>query len=293
MFAAFALAVTQSQLPDPMNLPIGMAGVVTVSPGEIVSTATSSKSSVDGIVKAAQGKRFVFLGESHNNALHHKLQADVIEGLAQAGRRVIVGFEMFTRPVQGALNPWTLGWWDEATFIARSEWKTQWGFDFGLYQPIFAVTKQYRLPMVALNVPRDWVRSVGKKGFDGLSPEQKAALPSDLYLGNTQHKSVFEALIGPHPASGLGNMYSAQVLWDEGMADSAIKYLIEKGSSEKTVFVVIAGSGHVMYGQGINYRIKRRTGMDGVTVVMGESKGPAKVARGVADFVYITEEVGP
>ena len=78
-------------------------------------------------------------------------------------------------------------------------------------------------------------------------------------------------------------MYAAQVLWDEGMADTAIKL---RGEAE--VFVVLAGSGHVMYGQGINYRIASRGQGTGVIVVMTQSSEPIQSSRGVGDFVFVT-----
>jgi uncharacterized iron-regulated protein len=186
-----------------------------------------------------------------------------------------------------------MGWWDEATFIERSDWKKQWGFDYALYKPIFDVVKENKLPMVAMNVPRDWVRTVGKSGYDGLTQEQKQELPSNLFLGNTSHKQVFDALMGGHPMTGpqADNIYSAQVLWDEGMADTAIKYLEKRGATPRTVFVVVAGSGHVMYGQGINYRIGRRTGQRGITMVMIDGAEPREVSKGLADYVYMAPPV--
>ena len=84
------------------------------------------------------------------------------------------------------------------------------------------------------------------------------------------------------------HIYSAQVLWDEGMADTALKYLGAHKPNSRTVFVVIAGSGHVMYGQGINYRIAKRKGGDGITVVMAESDEPMSVSNGLADFVMVS-----
>jgi uncharacterized iron-regulated protein len=148
------------------------------------------------------------------------------------------------------------------------------------------------LPMVALNVPRDWVRQVGRKGLSGLTTEQRLQLPNEIFLGNQAHKIVFNGLMGGHPMTGPqgDNIYAAQVLWDEGMADTAVKWM-ERFGDDKTVFVVIAGAGHIMYNQGINYRIDRRKKGRGITVVMGQATGPLQVARGLGDFVYVTREV--
>ncbi|KAA0234328.1 MAG: hypothetical protein EDM74_12720 [Armatimonadetes bacterium] len=283
-------AILTAQAVNPLQLPIGRPGILEVGLGEMRSTITGKLASPDDVAAAADGHRFVYLGESHDRARHHEMQAAIVEALVRRDRTVIVGFEMFTRPVQDELNPWTLGWLSEDEFIERSQWKTQWGFDYGLYRPIFEAVRRNRLPMVALNVPRDWVRAVGRGGPSALTPEQSSQVPP-LYLANSDHRSVFEALMGGHPVSGTQgeNIYAAQVLWDEGMADTALRYLDRFPKSASTVFVVIAGSGHVMYGQGINYRIDRRTGERGVTVMMAEGEGPTRVARGIGEFVYVSQ----
>lgn len=248
---------------------------------------------MDSLAAAADGKRFVYLGESHTAAEHHKMQAAVIEALVRRGREVVVGFEMFTRPMQDRLNPWTLGWWSEEDFVREADWKGQWGFDYALYKPIFETVRQNRLRMAALNVPRDWVRRVGRQGASGLTDSERQEVP-ELDRTNRAHRSVFDALMGGHPPTGTQgeNIYTAQVLWDTGMADSALKYLDSNPASSKTVMVVIAGSGHVMYGQGINYRIWKRTGEKGVTLVMAESESPIEVSRGLGDFVYVSRGKG-
>jgi uncharacterized iron-regulated protein len=265
---------------------------VKVAPGQVVATRNGKTVSLDDIAKAAANTRYVYVGESHDNPHHHQMQAEVIAALVRAGRNVVVGMEMFTRPNQVNLAPWTMGMWTEEQFIEGADWKKQWGFDFGIYRPIFTVVRDNKLPLIALNLPRDWVRAVGRGGYSALTPEQKAELPEDLYLGNKDHRAIFNSLMGGHPPSGTQgeNIYSAQVLWDEGMADTAIKYMAGRPSAN-TVMVVVAGSGHVMYGQGINWRVARRTGDKGVTVMAGEAAEPREVARGVGDFFYLSPEV--
>jgi uncharacterized iron-regulated protein len=283
----------QTQAPDPMRLPIGSKKEVRAELNQIVATSNGRVSTPEDIAKAADGKRYVFLGENHATKPHQQLQADVIKALLARGRRVVVGLEMYTRPKQDWLDQWSAGTLEEQEFLDKSEWKTQWGFAFDFYRPVFQVSKENKLPMVALNVPRDWVRQVGRKGLAGLTTEQKLQLPNEIFLGNKEHRSVFDALMGGHPPTGPqgDNIYSAQVLWDEGMADTAIKWM-DRFGHEKTVFVVIAGVGHVMYRQGINYRIERRTKQTGITVAMGQAKDASMVSTGIGDFVYITPETG-
>ena len=294
MFAAILLPVfatttfASAEDIDPMRLSIGKKGTIQAAVGSITDTSSGTAVTPDQIAARADGKRFVFLGENHATREHQQLEADVVTALQKRGRKVLVGLEMLTRPVQPALDRFIDGTTDEATFLVESDWKKQWGFDYAFYRPLLDAARSQKSTVVALNVPRDWVRSVGKGGLDALTPQQRSQLPSVIEVGAGRHRDVFEALMGGHPPSGADRMLAAQTLWDEGMADTAIKALGSAINDPNVVMVIVAGSGHVMYGQGINLRIARRTGHRGVNVVMGQAPSTASVSAGLADFVYMT-----
>lgn len=283
LFALLAIGLQA----DPYLLDIGKAGRVTVDIG-MTSTATGAQVGLNDVVKAALGKRFVLVGESHDQQAHHVTQANIINALVAAGRDVAVGFEMFTRDNQASLAPWTRGMWSRDEFIEKADWENQWGFDFSLYEPIFEVVQENNLPMLALNVPRDWVRQVGREGPSVLTPEQREWVP-DLYLHNERHRTVFDAMMAGHPLTGsqAENTYAAMVVWDEGMANSALDYM-DSRLSRRAVMVIVVGSGHMMYGQGINYRIGRRTGEECLNVICITSEGERPVSRGLAEFVFVS-----
>ena len=48
--------------------------------------------------------RYVVTGESHNNPDHHQLQLRILEALFGSGRRIAVGFEIFSTDEQPALT---------------------------------------------------------------------------------------------------------------------------------------------------------------------------------------------
>lgn len=286
--ALFVAAILQGE-PDPNRLPIGARGTTTVQPGQIVEVRTGRVVSTTDVALAAEGKPFVFLGENHATTDHQKMESAVIEALQAAKRKVVVGLEMFTRPKQDVLDEWSAGSLSEDAFLEKAEWKTQWGYPYHFYKPVFDSVLAHHLPLVGLNVPRDWVRKVGKQGYSGLPTSAKLQLPSELYLGNKDHRKVFDAMVGPHQGMGsMDNMYAAQVLWDEGMADTAIKYRGLSPNTPDSVFVVIAGSGHIMYNQGIPYRIARRRAGQGISLVMIVSDKPVEVSKGIGDFVFVS-----
>ena len=289
-FLLLGLAQAPTVDTSPYTLPIGTPGQTTVASGRITNLKTGMAATPDDIAKAADRKLFVFLGEEHATEPDQLMHSAIIQALVRRGRHVVVGLEMYQRPKQAVLDQWSSGQMAEDDFLKQSDWKGQWGYDFSYYRPIFDTIKQDKLPLVGLNVPRDWVHAVGKGGFDALSAEAKSQLPPDMSLDNADHKKVFDSLMGGHAMSA--NIYSAQVLWDEAMADTAMKYLAAHRPSSRTVFVVIAGSGHVMYGQGINYRIAKHHGGIGITVVMADSSEPLTVSNGIADFVMVMPNKG-
>ncbi|CAN5722626.1 hypothetical protein BH11ARM2_BH11ARM2_32910 [soil metagenome] len=279
MFFALLLAL---QAPDPLRLPIGRPGETQVRAGQAIDLRTGKAAAP--WAEASAGKLWVFLGEQHATAPHQRTEGEVVEALAQSGRKVAVGVEMLQRPVQPVLDRYINGEIDEATFLKDADWKGQWGFDFAFYRPLFEVCRRNKVPMVALNVPRAWVRAVGKGGLDALPEEGRKGLPWPIEVGAGQHRTVFEAMMGGHPAGGppIENMLAAQTIWDEGMADTAIRW---RATHPVDTFVVVAGSGHMLYGQGINLRVARRTGQRGLNVLMVEAKEPVTVANGAADVV--------
>jgi len=279
---------TPAPVVNPLQLAIGREGQTVAVPGRITNLSTGTGILPEDVAAACDGKRFLFLGEQHATTPHQMMQAAIIDACVRRGRRVVVGLEMFQRPKQNVLGAFPA--LAETEFLQRSEWDKQWGFDYSFYRPVFDVARKHHLPLVALNIPRDWVRTVGRGGMSALPPEAKAELPTDMVLDNAQHRQVFTSLIGGHQGTGgsIDNMYAAQVLWDEAMADTAVRFLRYPKPSANTLFVVIAGSGHVMYNQGINWRLQRRKAGDGPTVVMTESSEPITVSNGLADFVFVS-----
>jgi len=271
-----------------LDLPIGPSKHVVAGAGW-TSTASGSPSDPKQVAAAARGFQYVIFGESHDSKLHKDALATVIEALIADGRHVVLGLEMFTRPNQPNLAPWSRGMWSEETFIAKANWKAEWGFDYGIYKPVFDQVRTHGIPMVALNVPRDWVRQVGREGLGALPEAAKGQVPT-VTLDNQNHRLVFNALMGGHPPTGARgeNIYAAQCLWDVGMADTALKAMDGFGENPKRVMVILAGSGHALYGAGINARLKEQAGKECLTLIGISKEDSAKIRTSVGDFIYRT-----
>lgn len=277
--------------PTPYQLPIGSPALrqkqMRAMPGTLLDLRLGREVRFDQMIAALDAFSFIAVGEQHDDAQHHQFQADVVRALAKRPRPVTVGVEMFHRTNLAPLALWTLGRLSEEEFIEQSQWKTQWGFEYVLYKPIFDAVRELRLRMIGLNMPRDIVRKVGREGWNALSAEERMGVP-DLDLNQNDHKRLFESLMGGHPMGAAGaNIYAAQVLWDTGMADTALRYHEQQRLGRDAAFVILAGNGHVMYGQGITLRIAQRSTLPCATIVCLTANEPMVVSRTLADYLYV------
>ncbi|MBS1710829.1 MAG: ChaN family lipoprotein [Armatimonadetes bacterium] len=279
-------AAPAQDAPDAYNLPIGRGGTVMAQMG-FTDTRTGKAVTADDIAAACDGVQYLLVGESHATPSHHKTQADLMRALAKRGRHVSVGLEMFTRDHQLYINGLSYGTKTIEEFETASDWKTQWGHSYAAYRPVMEAIRDLHLPMVALNVPRAWVSQASKQGYDSFDEMQRKWVPM-LDLTNKDHEMVFDALLGGHPpAMGGVNIYAGQVTWDTGMAKTALDWR-RSWPGSKNIMVIMAGAGHVMYGQGIAYRMMQLEGAKSLCVVCVHDD-PRPVRRGLADYAFVGE----
>ena len=242
--------------------------------------------------------RLVLVGESHTDIDFHRTQLRVIEALQKTGRQVLIGLEMYPYTEQPYLDQWTQGLLTEEGFLQLSHWYKNWGYHWGYYRDIFLFARDHGLPMFAVNAPRDVVAAVRQKGFDSLTPEQAAHLPRQVDTSSDEHRALFRAFFGEDdPLHGgmtpeqVEGMFAAQTTWDAAMAHNALRALAEHGGPG-SVLVVLAGTGHVVYGLGIQRQAVSQgfTGRIATVVpvpVLDEDDAPvAAVQASYADFLW-------
>jgi uncharacterized iron-regulated protein len=247
----------------------------------------SRLSRLDDIVPALVRSRVVVVGESHDRYDHHLSQLAVIQALHERGLPLAVGMEFFQQPYQGALDDYVAGRIEERELLTRTEYYDRWRFDYRLYRPILRYARENGIPLVALNVPAELTSKVGKVGLQALSPDERATLPADIDRSDERYHERLRAVFSQHPGSEAGTFerwLDVQLVWDEGMAERAARYL---GENPGRTLVVLAGSGHVAYRSGIPNRIARRAGVP-VSVVLPVDAVPLDPAA--ADFLIASRE---
>ncbi|MGW8310789.1 MAG: ChaN family lipoprotein [Thiogranum sp.] len=242
-------------------------------------------SDLQGIIPELADKRVVFVGESHNRYDHHLNQLEIIRRLHEIHPRLAIGMEMFQQPFQSVLDDYVAGKLSEEELLRGTEYYQRWGFDFRLYAPILRYAREHQIPVVALNVPVELTRKVGREGLDALTEEERAQLPTDIDRSDSDYERRLREVFDQHPGNGrrFEHFLDVQLLWDEGMAERAAKYLAEHPDYR---MVVLAGSGHIAWGSGISGRLARRLPGDSATVLNGWE---GTLAPELADFLLLSE----
>ena len=210
----------------------------------------------------------ICIGEQHDNPHHHFAQLYVVQELAQraaaTGRELGLGMEMFQTPFQAQLDAFALGKIEQSELIEQSEYPERWGYPFAFYAPQIEHVVDRGGSLVALNAPRERVKRVAREGFQALSPREERLLGGyDLY--DEAHRAQFDALMKDHPhgAGSIDQLYAAQVLWDESMAQAASDWLGERQPARQ--LVILAGAAHC-HESAIPSRLERRLKADVVSV---------------------------
>jgi uncharacterized iron-regulated protein len=231
----------------------------------ITDTKTGEQITPDELVKRLAGTRLLLIGEEHTNADFHAVQLRVIDALAKSGRRVLIGLEMYPYTEQPFLDQWRDGLLTEDGFVRLSRWYDNWGYNWLYYRDIFLLARDRRLPMYAVNTPREVVAAVRKKGLANLTPEEAAHIPKEIDADNADHMTLFRTTFedeqGPVHGAGMPeemwkNMLAAQCTWDATMGYNAVQAL-ERVNDPKAIMVVLVGSGHVTYGLGIERQARK------------------------------------
>jgi uncharacterized iron-regulated protein len=227
--------------------------------GEIVHLPTGTLVSMAQMLDVAADSRIVYVGETHDNPASHRLELQVLQGLAERHPgRLALGMEMFTHSQQPVLDEWVAGALDEKSFLKKSRWFVNWDMDFAYYRDLLNFVRDHSIPLIALNADKKLVDVVQSKPPEQLSVDERAGLPQmdqdDPYL-----RAMATEILGvsSHAGMYLDGFLRAQILRDETMAESVAAYLKSPAGADKHL-LVLAGGNHVTHGVGIPRRAFRR-----------------------------------
>jgi len=226
--------------------PVVLDAITDARTGEILAP--------DELARRLAGTRLLFIGEEHTNSEFHRVQKRVIESLVASGRKVLIGLEMFPYTQQSVLDRWLRGKLGERQFLEH--WHQHWSYHWGYYQDIFEYAREHRLPLIAVNVPREVVKIARKEGFEAFDEKTRRHLPPRIDTESEEHRRLFaasfaidDALHAAIPQAQREGLYRAQCTWDAAMGWNSAQALEQHGGAD-SIMIVLLGSGHVAYGLG-------------------------------------------
>jgi uncharacterized iron-regulated protein len=243
-------------------VPVALANDRTEATG-LVRTQNDFTPRQQAILQQLKTANVVYLGETHDRLADRQQQLAILQALFNHQPRLAIGMEMFQRPAQPILDRYLAGKITETELRTQTEFDTRWGFSWDDFVPLLRFAKTNRLQLIALNTPTEITRKVAKQGLDSLTTEERQYIPpiTEIDRSNVKYRESILASYQQH----LGNVpiasktfdrfYTAQLLWDETMADRVATFVKQQPD---TRVVVLAGRAHILYGYGIPDRVRRR-----------------------------------
>lgn len=193
------------------------------------------------VLSAAAPAAFVLLGETHDNAEHHRLQGEMLDALLAAGRRPALALEQFDLEHQAAIDAARSRPDASAEDLANAARVDRSGWRWPYYAPLVGRALAAQLPILAANLSREAARRVVREGFGALGEGRSAELalgPAwNPALDTLLREELLESHCGEMPESLVAGLAAAQRARDAVMADTLLR-AGERGA------VAILGRGH-------------------------------------------------
>jgi uncharacterized iron-regulated protein len=270
-------------------IPLLACALAAQTPDSFQAVDLDSALAPANLIRQLAAKRVVFIGETHDRYDHHLNQLAVIRGLYQIDPGLAIGVEYLEQRFQSKIDDYVNGRISEQEFLRGTDYFEEWGYDYRLYQPIFQFARENKIPVRALNVPTAVVSDVAKNGLAGLTPKERDGLPSDIGPADDDYKARLRPIFEQHGSSkpqAFDHFVDAQLTWDESMSANAAAYL---NANPNRRMVILAGSGHLVFGSGIPKRLERRTHASYSIVLNAGSD--ENIGPHMADYLLVSQKL--
>jgi len=246
--------------------------------GRIWDTRSHSFVSADAVYAQAAASHFLLLGETHDNATHHRLQREALEALAQRGRKPALALEQLDSENQASLDTARQQGTRDPEQLADAGRFDREGWDWPLYRDLIGHAAQYDWPLLAANLSRSATRDIARGKLEpalpAASPEQLKAIEQDIVEGHCNQR----------PEDGLlQRMVTAQ-----RARDAHIAKMLDGSGNEGAV--LIAGASHVRRDSAVpRYLTASRPSLVVAFIeVQAGEETPEAYADGAFDILWFT-----
>jgi len=219
LVACLALAACAHQPPEPLA-------------GRIWDARAERYIGEQELFDRAANARQLLLGETHDNAEHHRLQLRVLQALAARGETRLLAMEQFDSDQQAALDTARARGADAEALADAAHFDRR-GWNWPLYKPLVEFALAHGWPLVAANLSRSEARAIvadpSRATLAPAAPAVRQALERDIVAGHCGEAPEPKRLAGMVAAQRARDARMAQVLAGRRWSGA----------------VLIAGVGHV------------------------------------------------
>jgi len=217
----------------------------------------------------------------HDNAIHHRLQAEILGAILLAGRSPALAMEQFDLENQPDLDRARARRERDPERLAEAGRFDRKGWHWPDYKPLVTLAASNDLPVLAANLSREAGRTLVRsgrpaEGLEPAAPALRAALEEDIVEGHC-------GIRPPDPV--LAGMVEAQRARDARMAD-----VLDR--SGQTGAVLIAGKGHARRDRGVPSYLRSELQPEVLSIGFEELEPDGREPRanfaGVYDLVWFT-----
>lgn len=274
--------------------------------GKIWSTKDNKFITPAELAKALTSKRFILLGETHDNPDHHYLQAEIINQLSAGPNKPALVIEMIKVDQMPRLNAYRAQQNAKAEALGTAlQWKQHGWPDWKIYQPIGEQIFTHNLEVFPGHTTRMMIDHLIKSDLSIIPDEAKKTFKLNEPLAKPLDNALQEDIRVSHcnrlPERVVAPMAMVQRFRDAWMADVMLQ--AEEDDKGKTrPVILIAGKGHTRTDRGVPWYLnKRTTPGTSVTINFTEAEPSAKQVTDlgqkspeqnqVADYLWVTPSV--
>jgi len=260
--------------------------------GSLWDTHSGRPTDEDSLLASAAAADWVLIGEKHDNAEHHRLQARIVGALGRLGRRMAVVWEMAEPEQAEALAAARL---EEVDGLGKAlAWQARGWPAWAEYQPIAEAALAAQMPMLPGKPSQSQVRALARG--KSLPPQIAERLAWSRRYPAEVEAGLLEELAASHcgklPEAALAPMAEVQRFWDAWMADAMRRAKQPPLNADGAI--LIAGSGHVREDRAVPWHLEGESlTVALVEVVAGRDSAadyPAFDPQ-LFDFVWFTPRV--
>ena len=278
--------------------------------GKIWSRKKQAFVSVEELEADLKTKRYILLGEKHDNPDHHWLQAQIINKLANAEIKPSVVMEMIRVDQMQRVESFLAQKDAKAEHMGTALlWEANGWPDWKLYQPIGEKILEHKLEIYPGLASRQLNNHLIKKNIFALPENSQKAFKLDVPLEPEHEKTLIEEVRTVHcnklPERVIKPMANVQRFRDAWMADVMITASQDDQNKQRQV-ILIAGSGHTRDDRGAPWYLRKRAAdhkgpSDTLSIQFTEADETAKTVQELswldpngkvaADYVWVTPAV--